>query len=87
MASVVTTAPGDYRFGPLHGPSMVVYLRDWHGAFGAAVALGILGVRAVGMTITGRPDAGRSRAALADGVRAYRRGRTSAPSPASVPNP
>lgn len=81
------SAPGDYRFGPLHGPSMVVYLKRWYGAAGGWLALLLLLARAAGLSLAMRPDAPGARTSLVEGVRAYRRERTRSPKPASVPVP
>jgi len=81
------SAPGDYRFGPLHGPSMVVYLKRWYGPPGGGLALLLLLARAIGFTVAIRPDAAGARTSLVEGVRAYPRGRSRSPRPASEPAP
>ena len=81
------SSTGDYHFGPLHGPAMVVYLRRWYGHGGAVLALALLAVRATASTIASRPGSDRSRLALVEGIRACRRGRSRPPRPRSVPRP
>jgi GT2 family glycosyltransferase len=77
----------DYHFGPLHGPSMVVYLDRWYGTAGASLAILLLLARAVGLSLAGGERARDARAALRLGVRAYRDGRSKSPMPASMPIP
>jgi GT2 family glycosyltransferase len=78
---------GDYRFGPMHGPSMTVYLRQWHGRAGACLAVWLLACRAIGLSLRGRDQGTRARTALSSGVRAYREDRTRSPRPRSIPRP
>lgn len=77
----------DYHFGPLHGPSMVVYLHRWYGTAGASLAILLLLARAVGGSLLGGDGGRDARAALRLGVRAYRDGRSTSPMPASMPIP
>ncbi len=81
------SASGDYRFGQLHGPSMVVYLKRWYGAPGGWLALLLLLARAVGKSASLQPDRSAARTGLMEGVRAYRRERSRSPRPARVPVP
>jgi GT2 family glycosyltransferase len=84
---VAGSAENDWHFGPLHGPSMVVYLRRWNGRLGGSMALWLLAVRAIAKTVLRRPGASRASAAFRLGVAAYREGRSRDPSPSSVPTP
>jgi GT2 family glycosyltransferase len=84
---VAASTEADWHFGPLHGPSMVVYLRRWHGRPGGWLALTLLVLRAVAQTILARPGAIRARAAARLGARAYREGRSRDPSASRVPTP
>lgn len=77
----------DYHFGPLHGPSMVVYLDRWYGTAGASLAILLLLARAIGSSLAGGERGRDARTALRLGVRAYRDGRSTSPMPASMPIP
>ena len=77
----------DYHFGPLHGPSMVVYLGRWYGRPGAALGLALLSIRALASSVLLRPDAPYARSAWRLGVRAYFAGRSTSPTPTIVPRP
>ncbi len=77
----------DYHFGPLHGPSMVVYLGRWYGRPGAALGLALLALRALASSVLLRPGSGFARSAWRLGVDAYRAGRSTSPTPMSVPSP
>jgi N-acetylglucosaminyl-diphospho-decaprenol L-rhamnosyltransferase len=50
----------DYHFGPRHARSMRLYLSKWYGRPGLIMALGILCLRAVGMTLGLRRGARRA---------------------------
>ena len=54
----------DYHFGPAHARSMRQYLEKWYGPAGAALALALLWLRAMGFTLALRPQAGRAWKAL-----------------------
>ncbi len=54
----------DYHFGPMHARSMRQYLEKWYGPAGAAFALLLLVIRAVGMSLTFQRGAGRAWRAL-----------------------
>ena len=54
----------DYHFGPAHSRSMRQYLEKWYGPDGAALALALLWLRAMGFTLALRPQAGRAWKAL-----------------------
>ena len=54
----------DYHFGLAHARSMRLYLEKWHGPAGAVLALALLWLRAIGFTLTLRPQAVRAWKAL-----------------------
>jgi GT2 family glycosyltransferase len=54
----------DYHFGPYHARSMRQYLGKWYGPPGSALAIVLLWLRAVGFSVTFRPQAKRAWRAL-----------------------
>jgi GT2 family glycosyltransferase len=53
-----------YHFGPYHARSMRQYLGKWYGPPGSALAIVLLWLRAVGFSVTFRPQAKRAWRAL-----------------------
>lgn len=59
----------DYHFGPLHARAMRQYLGKWYGPGGSALAIVLLWLRAIGFSVTLRPQARRAWRALWAAVR------------------
>ena len=55
----------DYHFGPRHARSMRIYLRKWYGLPGAALAVTLMFLRAVGFSVGAPRRAGRAWKAFA----------------------
>lgn len=59
----------EYHFGPPHARSMRQYLGKWYGPGGSILALGLLWLRAIGLTIAVRPGGTRAWRALWAAIR------------------